>query len=325
MNATKIAMITALAGFTFTAQAADSPVKLGGFVDAQGIYTKVDPEANNTGVAGWEINDGAIYLSSQMGETKFMLDLPFAYTATSAAGSNNNDFSWAQDKAQAYMDWNQGNWGFTLGQFDTPFGFEVNDSIGNTFTSQGLLYASSGTPVTHTGIMVHADLGVVTAKAIVSNSANQGNKNADNFELGGQLSYAQDNMRGSFGYVYLDLGAKVRHYVNFMAGATFDKIAVDAEFNILKNNTVATTDTGYGFLLNGVFSATEDMNLAAKFEMGKKLPSNYSTWLMAFGPQYAVNSAMKLKADYTLSNVEATNGATEIKTHTVAVAGQYSF
>lgn len=314
-------------GLTVGAYAESSKsVSVGGFVDAQARWK------SKTESDGFAIHDGAIYLSKEFSKGKFMLDLPFKWDAT-AAGSN-NDFQFAKGKAQAYLNYSLHKMvSAQIGQWDTGYGFEVNDSVDNTFTDTGLIYGIN--PVTHTGLMLaltpEVPTGALTVKAFTADANNRGKKDGVNLEYGGQVSYSHDFFHAAAGYLFFSdkSVSKKRHYLDFLLGASLmDRVNVDAEIVLLKDPNLTTGNNdkwGQGYLLNAVLKATDMINLSVRGEMTKKTPGSESVTQVTTGPQIALTEALKLRADYTLNRTKAISGGTTVTAHMINGGAVYRF
>lgn len=318
--------------------ASSSALNIGGFIDAQARWKKVDPEASNTAVDGFIVGDGALYLSKEVGTTRFMLDLPFAYDDNTTTNTSTNSFKFGRDKAQGYVAWNynDGLFGFQLGQFDSPIGYESNDSIDNFLPDNGLTMGGF-VPTTHTGLMLmtsrKVDFGTVTVKGLVSNQANNGKKGGNNFETAAQVRLDHDAFYGAASYLYSkQASADIKHQmIDFtVGGKLMNRVKVDAEVTLGKDGRAATASGtgdkwGQGYQVNASMDATNAVAIGGRVDYLSKMPSNYKAMQLSAGPAYKVNDAMTLKADYSYRSVEATEGATKIKTNYINVAGQFRF
>lgn len=232
---------------SFSAQAADKPeLEISGFVDAQARWQKVDPENANVGVPGFLLNEGALYLSKDWGSSKVFLDLP-----VTSEGAADSSFNFATEKAQAFLTWTMhgGLFGFQVGQFDTPIGFEPADSIDRAQTDAGLLGNTGYLPVTHTGLMLmsesKASYGTWNLKAIASNAKNKVRKNSNNFEYALQAAFNADAIRSALSYYfYRNTASQNRQLVDVIVGVTLiEKVLIDLEVAFLKDKTALAANT----------------------------------------------------------------------------------
>jgi hypothetical protein len=313
----KILMATlALSGFASAeaVELAGGKLKINGFADGQLEYTKEQASR------GFFLNDAALYVTAGGEKVSLFVDLPFS------GGTANNDFSVGTGKAQAYVTLKPANgFEFSMGQFDTIYGLELNDTKDVVFTSQGLVFAAA-LPTTHQGAMVAYSTQGVTVKALVSNPNNQGILNDNNPEYGAQVSYAHgDQFNLALGYLAHNQrgAAGTDTLVNFVAGANFGMINVGAEVDY---NKVGDADAAYGYLGQIVAEANQELSFGVRGEWLKRF-TNYQAMQFTFGPQFkpADYDGLTVKADYTWTSTEATKGATKDKEHTVALAAVYAF
>ena len=179
--------IVLLTGLTATAAyAAHDGVHVGGFVDAQ-YHQTTKPYMTE----GFNVYDGAAYLSKELGSGRVFVDLPFNSqradnTSTSTAGAN---FSFAQTKAQAYVEQKYASsLSWRLGQFDTIYGYEALDSNERFFARTGAII-NYVTPDEHAGILMGYDLApAANFQALVANAADQGALRQKEIEYGGKLN-----------------------------------------------------------------------------------------------------------------------------------------
>lgn len=348
--------LAASALFSANLLAAEPSLNIGGFVDAQARWQKISPTAQNTQVTGFILNDGALYVSKEVGSTRFMLDIPFAYDdktisstdgTTTVVGDSNpsqgNSFKIGKDNAQGYVAWNyrDGLFGFQLGQFDSPIGFEANDSIDIFFPDSGLLGTTGFVPTTHTGLMLMSTTkqpyGSWTVKGLVANQAGKGKKGGDNFETAAQAKFEHQLFYAAFSYLYYKFANNdfKHHMVDLTVGTTIKKVKVDGELTMGKDGRALATPTsgttgtadkwGQGYQLTATMDATDKVAVGVRGDYTRKMPNLFKAMQVSFGPTYKINDAMTLKADYSYRSVEATDGATKVKTHYLNAAGQFRF
>jgi hypothetical protein len=309
MNAFLAAAAITLSPALFAENAAP---KISGFLDAQYQYRKkaIDP--------GFVLNDGALYLLGEYGAIKGLLDFPFA-----GAVGEDSSFTFAKEKAQAYLTWTATEkWDFTVGQFDTVFGFEANDSKDLQFTTPGILFENL-LPTTHLGGMMEFTMSDITIKALVSNANNksrmfngtEATASSEYPEFGAQAGYADEMFHVSAGMLHHQQKgpAGASNLYQVMAGVALDPITVEAEFDVKK---VGSSDAGMGGLLNVVFSATEELSLAARAEFIRKVPEGaYEVMNGTFGPQYALSENLTFKADYSFNAAKEEKAEKRVKEH----------
>ncbi len=254
-----------------------SPFKLGGFIDfrfANYVVPKDSPDvATANAESGFILEDGAFQASYEKDKVSVTLDVPFRRalagdaTKTGAQYNAGNVIVFGADKTQAFGKYKAAsNFTMYLGQFDTLFGVELNDSKDRVFGKTGLVYDLT-LPVVHSGVMAEVGLGSITTKLFAANPNNKvsygtSSSNDATNEYGVAFSYSSDMFRGQVGGMtrLIDkLGQTTqgqRTLIDVIVGGTFGSLSVDLEYNQLtdptKNTlTAAATDTenaGVGIL-----------------------------------------------------------------------------
>ena len=272
-------------------------LELGGFVDAQYKWAK-----DNTSTSGFLVNDGAVYFKHKRGKAEVLIDLPFSWeksasTAVDIDGDGqSNDFIVGQNKAQAYIGYQEGATRFQLGQWDSIFGYELNDAPDLFFTGQGLVY-NLAMPVTHTGLLVSHALGPVTLKGMAANVSNQGSQSGQKSEFGGQVSFGNEILRAALGYFsYEKVANDPRAVTDLIAGFTLGIFQMDAEVALVRE---PGQDQSTAFLLMPVLSVSELSSLGLRYEQASKFGTVDTQTQVTGGFQHVLNEALKVKIDYT--------------------------
>jgi hypothetical protein len=318
MKTSALKHLTLAAAATFTAanvlaaEGETGSLKLKGFVDAQ--YKSQKSQDNTTGAV---INDGALYIQHTTGPTELFIDLPFAWANT---GSNAN-FSIGLNKPQAYIAHTIGATKLQIGQFDTFCGLELNDSPDIFFTTQGQVF-NKMLPLTHTGAMATHTLGQFTLKAIAANSViGKGDAGAQlkgKGEYGASVGFANENYRATANYLtgrITGSADKLRTFTDLLAGVTFGPIAIDIEYAMEK---YGDADSGTGLAVIPVYTITPELSAGIRYESLDKAGNTTAatgftdkvTQLTA-GVQYAMSSALKVKADYTTVSTDVSGTKTD--------------
>ncbi len=125
-------------------------LKVGGFVDAQ-FHTTNDYSLTE----GVTIHDGAVYVTMKSGKTEAKLDIPFKANFDIASNSTEGaNFALGRTKMQAYITHAYDfDFSWKLGQFDTIYGFELNDSPDLVLSRQGFIY-NNMIPFMHSGLLL---------------------------------------------------------------------------------------------------------------------------------------------------------------------------
>ncbi len=287
-----------------------APPSFSGFVDFVGNYQK---EAKSL---GFSVYDAALYASHEIRNFKLNVDLPFAWVGEQDDGAGNisypNDFKFATGKAQAYVTVGfepaYGSWTLTAGQFDTIYGFELNDSADRFFPHEGLLYTYM-LPTTHTGMMIgfskeHGPI-TMTAKALAANRYNQGAKGGENVDFGGQLGLTHEMFRTYVGYLTTNLkgAAGFRHFIDVLVGGTFGKFSLDTEFDFIKE---PGSPNAFGIMGLGVVQVLDPLGLGLRGEYTSKAGGVYRQFQISGGFNWKILSPVTVRGDYSFVRAKAT-------------------
>ena len=232
----------------------EAPLKFSGFVDFRFTNLSRDP-SSSSGLpeSGFGIEDAAFYVNYQKEKLSFVIDIPFRRfknsdqnVTTNANASPNGNFAVGNDKAQAFLKYNATpELEIDLGQFDTPFGVELNDSKDRIFSKTGTLY-DYFLPVTHTGIELTYTVGGFFVRAIDANSNNKGSLGAsatgdNNYEYTGMVGYTDEKWRCQLGNMSRPIGnasgvgSGMRSLSDIAFGTTQGKFALDFEGSYLSD------------------------------------------------------------------------------------------
>lgn len=309
---------------------ASEDIKVGAFVDTQFQLTN-----SRSTTPGFVLNDAAVYFSHQTETVEFMVDLPFrgafydyALDTTSTPNSlttsstSNNNFRFASEKAQAYVAYYYNALKITAGQFDTIFGYELNDTNDIFFTEQGLVF-NNALPVTHLGLLLtYSFMPMLEAKFLVSNPDGQGELNNKDPEFGIQIAGSSDLLRYAAGFLVNTDGADTNRLLDIVLGKTFfDKLDIDFEFDYNKKDSVP--DKGYSFMLHNVYNICDTLAVGIRGEYLYKLV-NYQDIQVTAGIAKKITDNFKMKLDYSAKQSKLTNGASYDRTQGVNLAALYS-
>lgn len=283
--------------------------KISGFVDAQ--FVKSTRQSMNR---GFLLNDGAIYVTSELKEVEFKVDIPFRmYTV------GNPNFEVGLTRAQAYVGQKLAS-GFKwkIGQFDTTFGFEGNDTVDITFSRQGNVYNYTD-PFVHTGLFFGYDFSPeLNLNFYVANPNDRGVSTNKNLQYGAQLVRSASDFRFAIGGMLNadSTTGKTNYYADVVTGVTVGGLSVDAEASYNYRSDIINPDTGTGIngigaLLHIVYQFSEPFTFGARGEYitqqalaDPKETAPQSTLksqvLIFAGPQYYITKNIRLKLDYSL-------------------------
>lgn len=352
---------------------ADEPLKVSGFVDAQfqfphGTANGTMTEAPNT----FLINQGALYLSKKASSAEFFLDIPFFATTNSVttsvsgtsytgtiSGSSTNDFAVGWRQGQAYVKQTYGfGLSWTLGQFDTIYGFELNDTKDVEFASQGIVFAMM--PVTHTGLLLQHSFGDIQLSLLASNTKGMGAQPSKApGEMGLRVGWSKDGMGLGAGvlmngfegtYAFGDLISE--QLIDVTGGATFGSFRVDLAVDMVSaykgmKKISATEDAKArtGMLLQLGYKLSDKDNVALRYESvtnplggdytgttpetfaetGTGTPNENSRTKITLGWKRSVTSELTVKFNVATNSLKASDSATQVNFTDGAIAGVYSF
>ncbi|NCN27471.1 outer membrane beta-barrel protein [bacterium] len=333
-------------GFVYQAGAVD--VTVGGYVDAQfnagwskdistsatsggaTFYTKEDADYQT-----FRFNQGAIRLSSQVGSSSVMVDIDlFGPAITKSTGfstsTTNQAISIGETQSQAFVATKYENgFDWMLGQFDSRYGFEGNDTDTIRFSAHGILWDLM--PVTHVGaVLGYGFSDQLRFEILVGNAYNQGHLKEGNVDMGAKVYTEMGGYSFNLGF----LGSTGDH----------DQAGFEKEFGYLVDLDIGMEVAGHDFAIYGAYKkpdhkdSIKDWGFGADFGYGPDVGMGYGmrveyasisddkVWEMTVGPQYRFNSDFVTKFDYSY---KTTNFADAIKDdqldHSLNLAAVYTF
>jgi hypothetical protein len=321
-----------------------SPFKFSGFVDARysTFDAKKDPNvANAHAESGFGIEDGAVYANYDKDRFAMVVDIAFRRGKSSDVGgangnaSDNSTIGIGLDKSQIYMRYKlTDSLVVDLGQFDTIYGVELNDSKDRNFGKTGLVYDQT-LPVTHTGLMLEYLNNGFYGKIFAANPNNKGSygvsaTNDSNTEYGAALGWSNEHFRAQAGYMTRpisdanDDGFEDRTLIDVTAGTTWGAFSLDAEYNILKDPSKDTltpadaTDTekdGTGLLVMAAYKMDPCM-MALRYE---HITNDSAQLSQKSGDSYGVayhhklTSELELRTEYIGYTFKPVGGGDDVK------------
>lgn len=250
------------------------------------------------------LQDSALYLTHVSDRMEAKLDIPVGMKTSSTS----SDFQVGTTKAQAYVQWKiDPKFRAKIGQFDTSYGFEGNDTVDLVLSRQGSVYNFCN-PYTHTGLQLAFDANsFLTLNALAANPADAGTAQNKNLQYGLQAVYSS-RVRASAGFLMnRDAATDVDTWTwDAVAGITIAEVfSIDFEANFSK-----TGDRPYtpGFLMQTSWQATEKLSWAVRAEYLKERGRKNSgsdplldrQYTLLVGPQYRISEFARLKLDYSL-------------------------
>ena len=228
--------------------------------------------------SGFSVEEAALYLNAQTSDFSFYLDLPLRRDKTAAGVSETNQLVLGADRAQAYIKIGlKENLNLTLGQFDTPYGVELNDSKDRVFVKTGLLY-DYALPVTHTGVSIDGAYNSISYRLLAANSGNKGSfgntATGDNqTEVGVTVGYSHDAIRSQVGYLSRaiedsnDEKGGTRDLIDVTFGFNWGNAALDFEWASVNNDNKATKKNGSVFMFLPTYKINDQFLLGLRYEM----------------------------------------------------------
>lgn len=334
------AIVALLVSASF-ANAQDGKLSFSGYADLKYNNYSPDKDSPNVGTAnaesGFMVSEGALFVGYAKEKWSLFLDAPFrremngddAGTGGTANASNNANIVFGADKAQAYVKYKiMDGLHFQLGQFDTMFGVELNDSKDRIFGKTGLVYDAM-LPVTHTGVLLGWEGMGINVKLMAANANGKGSQGSDGVgndktEYGASVGWANEMWRAQLAYLTRSTNKAgttpaehdSRTLMDLTAGVTLPfGLMVDLEYAMLKDpsKNVLTTaandseDDGTGLLALVSYKINDDFTAGVRYEMLDKAPSA-GTWDKAtdYGValHYNLDANFQARAEYLMYNYD---------------------
>jgi Putative beta-barrel porin-2, OmpL-like. bbp2 len=306
-----------------------APLNWDAFIDAQLLVTDKDYALDK----GFTVNDAALYLSKDFSRGTAVVDLPFF----SSRANGSNGFNFATQKAQAYIHLNYGQVGFRLGQYDSFFGLEANDSVARFFADQGLMKGSGLVPMTHTGAQVvfSADRLTIRGQVANANSASSMQGGTDP-ELGAQVRFDANNAFGAVGVEYGSYRVpgnpaiqdqQTNLLIELMGGFAMNKFNLGAQADFRKlagvsgsSNATGADKTGMGIGVLGAYEVSDVLSLGGRIDYLKDtsyLVSPFvatnvlveNAFLISVGPSFKLENDLTLRGDLSVAQAKVQNGS----------------
>jgi hypothetical protein len=321
-----------------------------------GVTNKDNPLTTKSGnqESGFTFEEAALYVTAKKSEDfQFYLDLPLKRAKGSDNESNDANFSLGLDRSQVYLKTPLfSGFNLTVGQFDTPYGVELNDSKDRIFAKTGLLYDYT-LPVTHTGILFDYFSGPLSYKFLLANSNNKGSlgssSDGDNhFEAGLTVGFSNESYRSQLGYLTRqikkadDTHGGQRSLLDLTLGATWGIFSLDLEWAQVTNdhkNTLTpsdstdTEDPGHVVLVLPTVKLGDSWLLGLRYEILEKDPNGNNDPIAAtfenanslgLTAHFKLNEYTKLRAELTKTEYETLNGSKGDQTRGLLM-GLFSF
>jgi hypothetical protein len=282
--------------------------KFGGFIDAQGLLTN----RKDYQTRGFTLNDAALYISKDFSsELSAFVDLPFA----TPSGAHTNSVGFAEGKAQAYFLFTRADLTTHFGQFDTPFGFEKNDSKDRFFADAGAIKTYI-VPQTHTGVMTGYRVGNLTMSGLLANPHDQGTMADTNPEIGAQIKFDLPSQEAfvQFGLLMgeqdVPSSNKTNLLIELLGMKKWNAYNFAASYHNKK--TAGTDKTANVFGALGTFDMNPLWNWGARLEYMTDATlvvagvNNLTDHVMTLsvGPAYKLTNEVTLRGDLSMGNFD---------------------
>jgi hypothetical protein len=188
-NRTPASFLPSVPEFKTSTEGSEKPHwSLAGFIDfrynqAEHSNLRFDPD--DLYYSGFNIGDGALYGEYKRKSLTITADIPFSSTHVIDGSSpispssvissivQNNTLEIGQRKAQLFATYQfTPHLSIVAGQWDTPLGYEANDTAYRFFETMGVI-GYDLTPYTHTGVMLDAKWDPLEFKLFVADPYNQ--------------------------------------------------------------------------------------------------------------------------------------------------------
>ena len=308
-----------------------SPFKFSGYVDIRhSSYSIKDNPSVTSGnpESGFSIEEAAVYVNYEKNKVSLLLDMPIRrqkdIDVNSSAAvpnqSSNANLAIGYDRAQLFLKYNADVVNFYLGQFDTIFGVELNDSKDRKFSKTGIVYDYT-LPVTHTGIMIEYTPSAFYLKGFAANPNNKGSLGSsttkdDQPEYGLAFGYANDQIRSQLGAMTRlinkasGLERADRVLLDATIGSTLGAFSFDLEYTSISdpNKNTLTADnnmdlenSGTGIMLLASYKFTSRFTASLRGERVNDDPTGgnlKSIESSAATTNYLLSDDLSLKAEF---------------------------
>lgn len=265
---------------------------------------------------GFTLNDAAIYLSKDFGRgLSAMVDLPFASVPMAVNGGtpSSTSIAFGQAKAQAYAQWMGTNFTAKLGQYDTMFGYEKNDSRDRFFANAGLV-KSLIVPDTHVGLLGGYLAGPLSIRAQIADPSDIATMAQQNPEVGVQVRY-DGPVFGQVGASYGDQKSNglSNVLIDAAVGLRLDRLTGAVYFDDRKYAGVDKHADGFG--VQGAYALQPDLGVGARLEYVTDpntaviLPGTVKNeFALAVGPSWKWLPDLTLRGDLDVGTISPYNG-----------------
>lgn len=274
------------------------------FVDIETRYGNKD-WVTVAGDKGFTLNDAAIGLGKDFGDgNSALIDLAFNSAATPA-------FNFASTHSQAYVQVTRSNIVTKVGQFDTFYGVEANDSRDRYFANMGAIKAYVH-PLVHAGVTATMTQQKLTFRGLIANPPGKGSMaNDDTPEFGIHGSYSNYDIKGGAGILLSDSGTgkqRTNMLIDVTGGMQVESLLLDGCFDYKKTAGADRATVAVGIF--GSMPTSDVMSLVGRFELlkdpviaGAQVDSALN---LGVGATYRIATEVQLRGDLSVGNMKPT-------------------
>jgi hypothetical protein len=293
------------------------------FVDIETRYGNKD-WVNLVGDKGFTINDASFGLAKDFGDgNSALVDLAFNSSQTPA-------FDFSTTRSQAYIQITRSNVVTKVGQFDTIFGVEANDSRDRLFANMGAIKAYVH-PLVHAGAMVTMSRQKLVFRGLLGNPPGKGAMdNDDTPEFGVHAHYANYDVKGGAGILLSDSGTgnnRTNLLIDITGGMQLGSVTMEACLDYKKTSGFEKATVAAGVF--GTMPMNDIMSLVGRFELlkepvigGAQLESALN---IGAGASYRLATEVQVRGDLSVANIKPTSdqkkgGINEVNPFSVGVS-----
>lgn len=277
------------------------------FIDVLAILPNNDTVPNR----GFSLNEGALYFGKDFSRASAFVDLSFG----PSVNLTDRSLVFSHESSQAHIQYQLESAVLTLGQYDSFFGVEAEDSRDRFFASQGSI-ATFLHPSTHTGVMVKFKNGDLIGRVQMANPNGSPEVGPQNPELGAQLRLERGAGYGALG---LSVGEESEgiHRQSTLVDLMFGLVSGDGEFqfdfdvSLRKESGVDRQVVGLGAY--GNYLVNDSLTWGARFESLNNLQGigRLGGFIeriteLSVGPSYRLEPGLTFRGDLTYSSIKST-------------------
>ena len=306
----------------------------------------------------------AFYISKKSNNLSLLIDLPFSRLKEDAAGitgpntppfykSSGPNLEFATRKAQVIAAYQiNEKLKVSLGQFDTVFGYELNDSRDRFFGQTGLVY-NYALPVTHMGVLGEFVCHALTLKLMAANPNGRGSRDntnnlgqstvngEDNTEYGVTLGRSGEQWRAQVGYLTrprlaYDLARKKRTLFDVVVGFTLlEHLNLDGEVALVNDpakdidgdGDFDTGGEGQGYMLHITYDFDNKWKVGGRYEIADHRldPLFKQTQAYAVGAHYQFESDASLRSEIVQYQLDPGHGTSNQRLTVFSVGALMTF